>query len=433
MPHQHVYPQSVAFFEETEVCVPPPNWAVQTAIEFISFDLSGVKETLIADPTAERRAMAVGERQRVPGPRNCTASAVLKLHGLGTTTADTMQAPNTYLARILKHCMGQAIRGYSTTIDGPGTDAIPVVADITGIIPGVMLWFEDTTTPSAQNTGILHPRRVISVNGGTKAVTLSEVLPFEPADGDKVHATVTAAFDHDYLVDAVAAGGTVQWYIKRENTNVGTDLLWTLEGSVASFKLDGLGRGSLPTINLDIMAANFRHGAADGLTNVALGTPEGHAQLSMGTNVRMLISPSSSNTYVEVDQVTAALDIGVARKQTASHTERLHRFDGLASYHYDPSASTMAVTVIGYTDDWYAALKAGTTYRLTLYQPGDGSGAGKAWCVHAPLARLIETPARSDVEMVHGVALKFQLVEPSDATPAANENLEKSRFLIALG
>ena len=122
----------------------------------------------------------------------------------------------------------------------------------------------------------------------------------------------------------------------------------------------------------------------------------------------------------------------MTRKPTQSHTTRIARFDGLSSYHYDPGVSTIEVVVHGYTDDWYAALAAGTTYRLTWYQPGDGSGAGKMVCIHAPKARLIETPGRTDVGMVHGVALKFQLCEPDDCAVASNADLEQSRLLIAL-
>jgi len=432
MAHKHIHPQALAFAAETTPCEAPADWTAETAIEFISMDLSGVKETLVADMTAERRTMAVGDRAPVPGIRNCSASFVLKMHGVGTETADTMQVPNTALAKIFRHCMGQAIRGYSTTISGPGTTAIPIVAATTGIIPGVMLGFEDTTSPTEQNTGIVHFRRVIAVNGGTKAVTLSEVLPFTPADGDVVHGCITAAFSHSYLVDAVAAGGLFQWFAKREEGNTDDDLLWALEGCVASFSLDSLARGSLPQIKLDVQAANFRHGAEDGLNNVALAAPEGSAQLSMGTNVRLLLSPTSSNTEVEVDCNDFSLDVGLTRKPTPTTTERLHRFDGLSSYSYDPSKSYINAKVVGYTDDFYAALKAGTTWRVTYYQPGDGTGGGKGWCVHAGKARLVETPARVDIDMVHGTNLKLQLVEPADCTGGSNEDLEKSRFVIAM-
>lgn len=429
MAHKHIHPQALAFAVETTPCVAPADWTAETAIEFISVDLSGVKETLVADVTAERRTMAVGDREMVHGIRNCTASIVLKLHGIGAETADTVQVANTYLAKLLKHCMGQAIRGYSTTLTG-GTTAIPEVTAATGIVPGVMLAFEDTTSPTSQNTGIVHFRRVLAVNA--LAITLSEVLPFTPANGDVVHACVTGAFSSSYLTDAVAAGGLLQWFIKREEGTSDDDLLWTLEACVASFKLDGLGRGSLPTMTLDILAANFRHGAQDGLNNVALATPEGHAQLSMGTNVRCLLSPTASNAIVEIDCQEFALDVGVVRKPTMSTTERTDRFDGLSSYSFDPAKSYITIKAVGYTDDFYAALAAGTTYRITFYQPGDGTGGGKGWCVHAGKARLVETPSRVDADMVHGTSLKFQLVEPADATAASNTDLEQSRFLIAL-
>ena len=237
---------------------------------------------------------------------------------------------------------------------------------------------------------------------------------------------MTAAFSSSYLVDAVAAGGLFQWFVKREEGNTDDDMLWTLEGSVASFTLEGLGRGALPTVKLDVMASNFRHGAEDGLANVALAAPEGHAPLSMGKDVRVLLSPTGSNAIVELDCNEFSLEVGMTRKPTTTTTERLHRFEGLSSYSYDPSKSYINIKAVGYTDDFYAGLKAGTTYRVTLYQPGDGTGAGKGWCVHAGKARLV------DVDMVHGTSLKLQLVEPGDCTGGSNEDLEKSRFVIAM-
>jgi hypothetical protein len=425
----HIYPQALAFFEETTPCVAPADWSAETAIEFISIDLSGVKEALVADPTAERRAFKVGTRHMVKGIRNCTASIVLKLHGIGEETADGDQVENTYLARILKHCLGGLHRGSSTTITG-GTATIPEVDDATGIIPGCLLAFEDTTSPSARNAGIAHPRRVLSVSGS--AVTLSEAIPFTPAAGDVVHAVATGYLDHDHLVDAVAAGGLCQWYVKRENSNSGTDLLWTLEGSVASLKLDGLGRGALPTLNLDIQAANFRHGAEDGLTNVALAAPEGHAQLAMGLNVILSIQEYGTSTVNEVDANNVTFDVGMTRKPTPTTTERLHRFEGLSSYHYDPGQSKFTCTLVGYTDDFYAGLADNKDYRISFYQPGDGSGAGKGWVLHCGRARLMATPARTDVEQVHGVTLEFMLAEPEDCSGGSNADLEQSRFLLGL-
>src|SRR5687767_3661391 len=101
-------------------------------------------------------------------------------------------------------------------------------------------------------------------------------------------ATSPGSSASDYLVDATAAAGTLCWYVKKETGNSATDLLWRLDGCVANAKIDGLTRNGLPTLNLDIMAANFLHGGADSLTNVALAEPEGHAQMAVGPYTRML-------------------------------------------------------------------------------------------------------------------------------------------------
>ena len=88
MAHKHIHPQALAFAVETTPCVAPADWTAETAIEFISVDLSGVKETLVADVTAERRTMAVGDREMVHGIRNCTASIVAAVpHHIATAAS----------------------------------------------------------------------------------------------------------------------------------------------------------------------------------------------------------------------------------------------------------------------------------------------------------------------------------------------------------
>ena len=58
MAHKHIHPQALAFAVETTPCAAPADWTAETAIEFISMDLSGVKETLVGlaagvSPTGE--------------------------------------------------------------------------------------------------------------------------------------------------------------------------------------------------------------------------------------------------------------------------------------------------------------------------------------------------------------------------------------------
>lgn len=421
----------LAFYPETTVCTPPASWANDgVAIEHISVDVASIKQTWHADPTLEGRAFAVGTRRVIAGVRNVNATVGIKLHGLGAVTDSGSQVPDTYLAKLLKHCMGGVHRGTSRAVTG-GTTTEPTVDDATGIIPNSLVAFEDATSPAAADVGKVHFRRVLSID--TLTLTLDEELPFTPADGDKAHGAVTAYLDEDVLEDAVASANgphTLSWFVKK--AKAGTDHLWQLEGSVASMQLQGLGRGELPSIQLAIMAANFRHGGADSLTNPSFSSIEGHAQLSMGLDVLCSIQDYGTTAINLQDVHQVSFDPGFTRSAVPTITEKTHRFEGLASWSFQPGDTRFSVTLLPYSDDWYADLHAGQEFRIRLYQPGDGSGAGKGWSLEIPRAQLVETPNRADVEQVHGVALVFQAMEPDNATGGSNENLEKSRFLIGL-
>lgn len=433
----HISQQRIAYFREITVCTPPVDPAADaTPIEFVSCDTSGIKQDLLVDPTAESRAFAVGTRQRIKSIRNCKAAVVLKLHGTGVVTAGASQVVQTYLGELLEHCMGGVHRGTSTTITG-GTSVIPIVASVTGIIPGCMLGFQDITSPSIENVGKVWARRVLSVDGEALSVTLSEALPFTPAATDKVHACITPYLRASILVDAVAAAGgphTLCWYFLKGDATAPADLIWRVDGSVASMKLDGLGRGAVPTLALDIMGANFAHGGGDGLTNYTFADePQGHAQLSMGVDVTMSIQSYGTTAIREVDAPGVTFEPGFARVGINTTTEKTHRLEGLATWSFIPGSTKLTVTVVPYEDTWYDSLAAGQEFRITFSQPGMGSGAGAGWALHIPRAQLIETPGRADVDSaVHGVTLTFEAMEPADCTGGSNVDLEKSRFTLAL-
>ncbi len=426
---KHIHENWLALFAETTPCVAPGNWAADaTWIEHLSCDTSGLKQTLTKDPTLEGRSFAVGTRQARKGVRNCTMSYGVKLHGTGATTADTVQVAQMYLGTILEHCMGGVHRGTRHTVV-TGTTTEVELAAVTGVSVGCILWFQDTTSPTAQNTGKLHMRRVIEID--TATVTLSEALPFTPAAGDIAHPAITPYLASSALVDAFATPSTLQYFVRKAKT--GTELLWTVEGSVASMKVDGLGKGALPSISLDVMACNFRHGGGDGLTNPSPTVFKGSAQLSMGRDVVCNIAAYGSSTLTTLNATNVTFDPGFQRARVESTTEVIDRTDGTATYSFTPGDTKFSVTVSGYDSAWYAGLEAGTEWRISFYQPGDGSGAGKAWGIHIARAQLIETPARADLNENHAVTLNFQAMEAEDCVGGSNEDLERTRFTIALG
>lgn len=435
MAHHSTHRKELAFYQETTACSPPASWAVSgTPVEFISLDLGNVKEALLVDPTAERRILANGKRKRVKGARNVDWSAVFKMHGTGATTATDAQVAETALSKILTWCCGGVHRTYTRTVVSATNAYTVVVSNATGFVPGCLVGFEDTSSPSAQNAGKIHFARVASIDGDE--LTLTEALPFTPASGDVAHGTITIHVDEDYLEDAIRAGAirTWNWFAKLHKS--GTEELWQLEGCVGSFALQNLSRGNLPQIAVNMMAANFRHGGADGLTSPTFGTPQGSAQLSMGLDVRCSIGTYGSTTRGGVDVNTASFEPGFTRVRVETGTQEIHRFDGMSTYSVAPGQTKFTATVLPYEDSWYEGLGDGTEYRISYYQPGPGgsagASAGKAWALHIPRAQLVATPGRADVNEVHGAALDFEAMIADDATGGSDEELEKSPFLIGL-
>ncbi len=430
MAHKSIHREYLSFFKEVTPCVAPVDWAAEgTSIEFLSCDVSGIKQTIIDNPTLERRIQSVNKRKKIPGIRNCELSVGIKLHGTGLTTADTETAEPTYLGDILEHCMGGRLLGVSTTCIVGSTALVPILDDVTGLVPGQTLAFQDITSPTSKNAGKLFHRQIKSINEGTGAVTLTVALPYTPIATDPAHATELNYTDEDNLEDAVAAGNTFMWYVQKAKT--GTDLLWQVEGSVASFQIQNLGRGQLPSIDLKIMGANFRHGTDDGLTFVNMPTPEGRPQLSMGIDAYCTITPYGNPALVEYHINQASFDVGYTRERVELTTEPIDRFEGTSSYSMKPGNTRFTCTIVPYSNAWYAALQDGQEYTIQFSQPGDGSGPGKSWSLIIPRAQLVETPGRADVNEVHGVTLVFEAMEPDDIGADENEELEKAVFLIS--
>lgn len=418
----------LSFFPETTVCTPPADWAANgTPVEFVSINLDGVQEEQIVDPTAESRHLAVGNRQRIRGRRNGTHSVVLKMHGTGVVTADAATVTQTALGTLWTHCLGAVHLGTSRVITG-GSATAPELDSVTGLVPGCMLAFEDTTSPTAANDGFPVCRRVLSI--ALLVVTLSEALPWTPAAGDPVHACITVYPHAHNLRDAVAAAGTIQWYHRAgDHESLNTQI----EGAVHNAKLEGLSIGGLPTLTMEGMHANWKRGTQDGLADITdLGTPQGEPQLAMSLDVSLSIQEFGTTTINEIDAAAVTFDPGIVRTRVETVTGRTARFHGTATYTVAAGQTKMSITVAAHLSDWYEGMTAGTAYRITMTQPGSGGGAGSGWCVHLPKARLITTPGKADVNGNWGTTLEFEATEPADTTGGSLVDLQKARFVVAM-
>lgn len=425
MAQKSIHENFLGMFDETTVCQGPADWAADgTWMHHISCDTSGIKQTLIKDPSLEGRLGAVGTRPLRKGSRNTTVSASLPFTGTGVTTADATQVTQTHLGNLFEHCMGGSHRGSRHAVVA-GTTTVIELAAVTNIIPGCLVAVQDTTSPTAANAGKLHVRRVTEVDAVTKEVTVHPPLGFTPAAGDICHPLITGYLDWDVLTDAFGTNSTKSWFIRKARS--GTDLLWELVGGVASMKLDGLSKGGLPSLSLDIMACDFKHGGTDGLTNPSPTVFKGQPQLAMGRNALCFIGAQSLNV------TNVSFEPGFTRVRQDSTTEPIDRSEGTATYSVQPGDTKVTLTVSGYEAAWYDALEAGTEQPVLLYMPGDGSGAGKTHALMLARAQLLETPARTDLNENHATTLSFLAMEPEDCVGGSNEMLERSRFLLGSG
>ena len=429
--HRHNNRSWLAYFPETTVCSPPADWSVSgVSIEHLGVDVSGVKAKYIGDPTMEQRAKLMGKRARIPGDRNVDWSFRAKLHGVGAETATGNQVAATYLSTLLEWTLGGVHRSYTRAVVSSANAYTLTVGNglTTGFVVGACVAVEDTTSPAAQYDGKPILRQIASVDGGTHTITLTEALPFTPASGDVIHATITAYVDEDVLEDAVRGGSlhTMNWLHKRTRND--TDTIYQLEATVANLGITNLGKGQLPELVFSCMSANFRHSGEDDLSEPTFSSTVGYPQLSNGPDLLCSIVDASGTTSELMDVREVTFETGIQRTREETTTEVDDRFEGMATYSANFGDAKFGVTISGYTPDWYAGLDASTRYRITLTQPGPGTGAGKGWGIIMPKGQLVATPGLVNGTATLGAQLEFEAMNPA----LAATEIGTSPFVIAI-
>lgn len=432
MAHYHTNRSILATFPETTVCEPPADWAADgVAFEHLAVDVSNVKQSLLADPTMETRAKAAGKRLKIKSTRNVDFSFRAKLHGIGAETAEDSQVGATYLSDLLAWGFGAQHRTYTREVTGSDNAYTLTVGNglTTGFAVGCLVAVEDKTSPSAQYAGKPILRQVATVNAITHKITLTEALPFTPAAGDMIHATISIYVDEDVLQDAVRSGSLyTRNFYHRRIMGSNTQTIYQLEGTVASVAVANLARGQLPELVFSCLSANFRHSGEDSLAAATFSSIEGEPQLSNGVDLLCWISDASGTTASMVDVRDAAFEPGITRTREETTTEALDRFDGMSTYSATFGDAKFTTTLAGYLPAWYASLEDGDEFRVTFTQPGPGTGAGKGWGFVMPRAQLAATPTLAAGGTTFGASLEFHAMIPT----LGSTELATSPFVIGL-
>ena len=419
---RHKHRNHLAYFKETTVCAAPASWADDgIPILHREIDVSGIKQTLVDDPSLETYGQAVGTRKVLEGARNVEFKASTHLTGSGVTVAQDAQAVTDPIQDLIAYAMGGSSFSNTTEITG-GTALAPIFDEVTNFAAGQLVAFEDTTSPT--KAGQVYWGRIASINGGTKTVTLHEALPFTPAAGDNVYGVGSFYIDELVLEDAVANLKTLSWFIQLHPSD--PHFVWEATGCVHSMAVSGIERNAPPKLDFSVMGGNFKHSDEDGLANVAFADAIfGYPPLAI-SQLKCSIADAAGTTNNFVSVSSFNLDLGVGREPVQTITENLNRFEGLHSFTVKFSPTELTLVIPEYDASWYAGLKAGKDYRVCLFQ--GSKGASKTWAIWLQ-GQLVETPAKSEVGEAMGVQLKFRATPNSTGATA----IEVSRVLIGIG
>lgn len=422
-----VHSSRFAFYPETTQGAPPADWGVSgLLIDHYDADVTEVKQELVDDVRMDIRPYDHATFTKLKGLRNCTAKTSHPLHGSGAETAGASQITETTLMKLLKHCYGGIHRSNSTTLTG-GSATEPELAAVTNIIPGCLIGFEDTTSPSAANSGMVFVRRVLEID--TLTVTLDEALPFTPANGDKVHAMATI-YAHSDRIDMSDPVQTLALFLQKHPSDI--DKLWQLHCAAGSLSVK-IERGQEPRYEIAWQAANFKHGADGSLSAPSwAGSSYGYAPLVVGRNTKVSIAEYDTTTANDSHVHQAEVMPGFPAIRVPGIVEVDDLVEGTKTYGANVlEKPSMTLTTVPHTDDWEVALQADTEYRVRITQH---AAAGKVWCFYMPRAQLGESAASpTNVADRWGNKLKFSPRPADNCVGGSNEDLEKSLMLIGIG
>jgi len=380
-----------------------------TLLDHLEADPSAAAQSLLEDMTLNFRAYT--ERAMIKGVRNNDNLKVkLNWHGTGAVAADTVQVVQTPLMEVLEHCWGGQVRTESTTCTG-GTALIPELASTDTIDEGVFIGFEDLDDP-----GRVHIRRVISITG--LAVTLDQGLPFTPANGDKAHGTCATYIDEDVLEDSSAGNRTWAWRLEKE-----AEAVWEFIGTKANLAIT-LARNAPPSLELSILAANFRHEVLTKETWTQ--TASGQAPLAIARDTKLFLQVYGTHTSTDLHNSTISVETGVASVPIDTVTEVDSRMEGRAGYTVGQGKTFITTVLVPQLNDYEVALQANTFYKLRYAQIAQ---AGKAWAIHASRVEICETP-KWMVANAQASSVKWKAHEDLENSNASNAKLWRSKLIL---
>jgi hypothetical protein len=414
------HPSQLAFFPEVTQGTPPADaaaWASGgTRIRHVgeSLDPSQIGQAVVEDMRSQLGIFHLNTK--VKGLRNTSFPHDTYLTGSGGATAPAAQIATNPLATFLGHCLGGLSRSNTTVVTG-GTTLNPTVTATTNLAVGQLVGFVDTSEGSGR---ILAVREITAIN--TLTLTLDDVLPFTPANGDVMHAMATAYVDETVLVNSAVGPTTWSWLIQKG-----------LAAALENFQLMGcksaltnieLPRGELPLLKCNTLAANFV-GPESAPSPTWVGDPSGSAPVALGPTTEWQYQTVGTTTANLIQQYGFNLDVGVPVVPIDTNSEVQANMQGRQAYTTAP-ADTICKLGIDYAATPWTQFAADTAKYLRFAKI---ALPGQVIAIKLRNCEINGTPRRGRNGDVSSAELELR-ARPD--TTAATQ-LAQSKLLIAIG
>lgn len=384
-----------------------------------SLAIDGVQQAVVEDERSQTTIF--GKSIKVKGLRNVTFPFSIYWTGSGATTAAASQIAATAQSLLLQHALGGTHRSNSTLLTGGGhTTTIINVTSATNLTPGCLIMVEDAT----DNT--IAVRRILSI--ATLAVTLDEVLPFTPVDGDTVRGMLTSYIVESTLSDSSVGPTTMSWLVQKGLAAALEN--WEFNGCKSELKSIDLSRGGLPVLKFETQAASFDPPQTAPSPTWAGATIHGNAPVAIGPDSIWTYQTYGTTTINAIHVTESSIDVGVPVVRVETNTEVDADMEGTQCYTTQPADTMISLGVVPMASAPWTDFAADTYKRLRFYKR---AGNGQIICVHFSRCEIVEQPKRTVAGAASSIGLSLRAHPDLDNASASNADLWTSKILIGIG
>lgn len=392
------------------------TWAA--GVTFLAIDPKFREMTRLSIANENYRQRDLATRPMVRSLATGECSFGMYLHGRSTVVADdaraTISSPEFPLARMLSNAWGGVRLGYRSLV-ASGTTAAPVVeaGDGAQFEAGDWVFAYDESVDATRG----YFRKVLSISTDTFTMWPGHLLP--TADANDVLGAVISIYPHAPRMKNQAHASHFTHSLWHQG-ELAEDVQQAEGVKLNLTGIDGLMSGEDGVVQFTGLSARV---TKTGLTAATPADPLGDAPLATATGVDTIVSISAVGaTLATVEAQAVSVSPGILSRPV----DCVGGINGRSGYTLDWGTvdATSVEIAVDFDADWAIGWAAGTRYQVLIQV---GTIAGEAYGIAMLNCELVEDPGGGDADGLVTSVLKFRALEPTNATAATGDALQKVR------